>query len=855
MAATEDAGDREKGITRESLCNIVICNDAFLRSQPVIYNPDFFVEKLRHENPDLFTELLVSNITRLIDLPGTEFAELMGEVDPKLPGPNGAAASFFKSLNFLKRKAVSTGHMDHKAREEAWLTKINQVFSESSEPVFNVETEENVKMVGRLKQLLNQKTRLWWNMTFMERYIQKGLIPRGLRVQLFPSFDIKEDSFKKEWEEASSICSMTFMKLLVGHNASTLKEVELEINIIQGKLVDCFSKEKLASLNADLDKDFSKWEKEITGTKTRKYQRDLSDYKNVTKDLQLFARKLILCKLHSKDDMDTQGRTSEDLELLKILKELEKESAGTSSVSEDLRNLKRSTVGHNLPLRHKKAIEELKSLEGIVIKPADKGGNVVIWPTDMYEREAFRQLRDHDTYTSLSGNPIKGFESELEAILEAAFQRVETLPSFVRDTSDVLRRINGISLDSGVLLVTVDVETLYSCIRHCDVQTFLLSLFFSVTSVSSDLRTEGLFRIPGNSNRLQILKDSLNSGVDIDVDSGEFHPNDVATLLKMFLGELPEPLLTHRHYHAHLKIADLMLFDDKGNRTGAPDKERQIEVLQLLFLLLPSSNRNLLKLLLDLLYQTAKKQDRNKMSAHNLALMFAPHIIWPKNVTANDLQEHIINLTNGVTFMIKHSQKLFKAPAYIREYARLHFSGSKTPTSKDDLELLSSQTHNEFKFLKSQKRSRLVSSPSSSTSQQELTQRRTEEALRELFQHVHHMPDSAKKKKLIRQFNKHNQETPDLSSGKKHVRSRSFSGMIKRKVLGGQAVSEKKRTTPLSMEGSKHVKENSTYASPDSPAAYFTKAKLKLSESSHSKKEACSKLKRPHLLATQETSI
>lgn len=31
--------------------------------------------------------------------------------------------------------------------------------------------------------------------------------------------------------------------------------------------------------------------------------------------------------------------------------------------------------------------------------------------------------------------------------------------------------------------------------------------------------------------------------------------NDVATLLKMFLGELPEPLLTHKHFHAHLKIA------------------------------------------------------------------------------------------------------------------------------------------------------------------------------------------------------------------------------------------------------------------------------------------------------------
>jgi len=29
-------------------------------------------------------------------------------------------------------------------------------------------------------------------------------------------------------------------------------------------------------------------------------------------------------------------------------------------------------------------------------------------------------------------------------------------------------------------------------------------------------------------------------------------------------------------------------------------------------------------------------------------------------VTANDLQENITKLNNGVTFMIKHSQKLFK---------------------------------------------------------------------------------------------------------------------------------------------------------------------------------------------------
>lgn len=82
---------------------------------------------------------------------------------------------------------------------------------------------------------------------------------------------------------------------------------------------------------------------------------------------------------------------------------------------------------------------------------------------------------------------------------------------------------------------------------------FSVPVLFS--SLQADLRVEGLFRVPGNSVRQQILRDALNTGADIDLESGEFHSNDVATLLKMFLGELPEPLLTHKHFHAHLKIA------------------------------------------------------------------------------------------------------------------------------------------------------------------------------------------------------------------------------------------------------------------------------------------------------------
>lgn len=62
-----------------------------------------------------------------------------------------------------------------------------------------------------------------------------------------------------------------------------------------------------------------------------------------------------------------------------------------------------------------------------------------------------------------------------------------------------------------------------------------------------------------------------------------------------------------------------------------------MEALQLLLQLLPQANRSLLRLLLDLLHHTARQQDKNKMSAFNLALMFAPHVLWPRHVRLGSL--------------------------------------------------------------------------------------------------------------------------------------------------------------------------------------------------------------------------
>lgn len=200
--------------------------------------------------------------------------------------------------------------------------------------------------------------------------------------------------------------------------------------------------------------------------------------------------------------------------------------------------------------------------------------------------------------------------------------------------------------------------------------------------------------------------------------------------------------------------------------------------------------------------------------------------------------------------MIKHSQKLFKAPAYIRECARLHYLGSRAHTSKDDLDLLTSPGSKELQPLKSQKRSRLDSC------HQEETQQRTEEALRELFRHVHNMPDSAKKKKLIRQFNKHPSAlTPssDVATppAPRRARSRSFSGLIKRKVLGTPVIQERKSrdTTP---EPKRVSKENVHLLQKCGSPAHMSQGKLKSLEGQ--KEESCRRM-RAHLLSKDSSSL
>ena len=74
------------------------------------------------------------------------------------------------------------------------------------------------------------------------------------------------------------------------------------------------------------------------------------------------------------------------------------------------------------------ALKYLLKRDDIVIKPADKGGTVVIWSRPLYIQEALRQLSDGRFYERLDHDPLKEYQSKVKATVDDMISRNELPP-------------------------------------------------------------------------------------------------------------------------------------------------------------------------------------------------------------------------------------------------------------------------------------------------------------------------------------------------------------------------------------------------------------------------------------------
>lgn len=69
------------------------------------------------------------------------------------------------------------------------------------------------------------------------------------------------------------------------------------------------------------------------------------------------------------------------------------------------------------PQSIKKGIKELEDNRKVIIRPADKGGAIVVLSKDYYRKELQEQLSDTNTYIKLRGYPTKEYKEELSELI------------------------------------------------------------------------------------------------------------------------------------------------------------------------------------------------------------------------------------------------------------------------------------------------------------------------------------------------------------------------------------------------------------------------------------------------------
>ncbi|EAS37005.3 rho-GTPase-activating protein [Coccidioides immitis RS] len=167
-----------------------------------------------------------------------------------------------------------------------------------------------------------------------------------------------------------------------------------------------------------------------------------------------------------------------------------------------------------------------------------------------------------------------------------------------------------------------------------------------------DMSVEGVFRKNGNIRRLKDTAELIDTKYET-ADLNKESPVQVAALLKKFLREMPDPLLT-------FKLHKLFIVSQK-----IPDLDTRRRVLHLTCCLLPKSHRDTMEVLFSFLGWTASfshidEESGSKMDIHNLATVMTPNILY-SNTKAAGVDDSFLAI-EAVTSLLEFNDSMCEVP-------------------------------------------------------------------------------------------------------------------------------------------------------------------------------------------------
>uniref|UniRef100_A0A8C1SVW5 Myosin IXAb n=1 Tax=Cyprinus carpio TaxID=7962 RepID=A0A8C1SVW5_CYPCA len=163
------------------------------------------------------------------------------------------------------------------------------------------------------------------------------------------------------------------------------------------------------------------------------------------------------------------------------------------------------------------------------------------------------------------------------------------------------------------------------------------------------LYTEGIYRKSGSTNKSKELKQGLDTDVN-SVNLDDYNIHVIASVLKQWLRDLPNPLMTFELYEEFLRAM------------GLQDKR---EVVQGVYSVIDQLSRTHLSTLERLIFHLVRisfQEETNRMSANALAIVFAPCILRCPDTT-DPLQSvrDISKTTACVELIICEQMRKYKA--------------------------------------------------------------------------------------------------------------------------------------------------------------------------------------------------
>lgn len=142
---------------------------------------------------------------------------------------------------------------------------------------------------------------------------------------------------------------------------------------------------------------------------------------------------------------------------------------------------------------------------------------------------------------------------------------------------------------------------------------------------------EGIYRKSGVNSKIKELKSKMTeTPLSSEIDYETYNIHVLTNVLKLFLREMPEPLLTFDRYDDFLRASELSETADR------------VSTLMSLIKKLPPAHHALLERLVFHLALVANREEINRMSASSLAIVFSPCVlrtnrIVPAQDSLNDI--------------------------------------------------------------------------------------------------------------------------------------------------------------------------------------------------------------------------